>query len=374
MQQPSFYINNAMGLLPNNSTTQILAEANSLAYHQQLPNYEPSPLVSLKGLSQKLGVQQIWVKDESTRFGLNAFKALGASFAINKLLQKNNAIACFCTATDGNHGRAVAWAAAIAGKKAVIYMPKGSAASRVKAIVELGGSVIVTEGNYDQTCALAQEACSINNWQLVQDAAWEGYEEIPAYIKAGYLTHFKEMENSLHAVAQPMVDFVFLQAGVGSWAAAAAWYYTQRYGSKKPTLILVEPTESDGLHQSFINGKRSLPKGSLHTMMAGLNCGIPTKTGWEILSQTINYSITVTEAAAALAMKTFYLPNAPDAQIFAGESGAAGLAGLQMLLQHPNFEAMRQHCGIGSSSTILLYNTEGITDPENFEKVVGQLV
>ena len=204
----NFFINNPNGILPKNDTDYILRNSNSLLYHQSLKAYEPTPLFNLSNFAKKYNVKNIFIKDESPRFGLNAFKGLGASYAIFELLKTNKNIETFCTVTDGNHGRAVAWSAQLHHKKAVVYMPKGSAQSRVEAIESYGSKVIVTELNYEETCDVAAKISIENNWQLVQDTAWDGYEEIPAYIMAGYLTHFIELENTLHSEEELKVDFV----------------------------------------------------------------------------------------------------------------------------------------------------------------------
>jgi diaminopropionate ammonia-lyase len=366
-----YYINNPSCILPINETHAILSKSKPLAFHQSLPVYKVSPLVCLKEIASELGVKDIWIKDESSRFGLNAFKVLGASYAINEILKSNTAIETFCTATDGNHGKAVAWAAASFNKKAVVYMPVNAADSRVKAIEALGATVIVTNQHYDETCALAAKEASKNNWQLVQDAAWEGYEEIPAHIMAGYLTHFIEMENHLHHQEAPDVDIVFLQAGVGTWAAAAVWYYLNRYGKQKPKLVIVEPVEADGILESFKNNQRSLPKGSLETIMAGLNCGIPSLTGWEIIKNGADAAMRITDEDVKKAMRHLYNPENAAIKIIAGESGAAGFAAMLEIMNNPDFSTLKKVLNINTSSRILCFNTEGDTDPEGFKKIVA---
>jgi diaminopropionate ammonia-lyase len=242
---PWYHINNAVNQLPDNATTAILSRSRAHTYHSSLPIYRPTPLVELPGLAKNLGVGNIYLKNEAHRFGLNAFKGLGASYAIFELLQKHPEIEIFCSATDGNHGRAVAWSARRAGKKAMIFVPKNITPHRIAAIENEGAKVIKTDGNYDEACLLAEKTSKSEGWQLVQDTAWEGYEDIPAYIMAGYLTHFEELQNSVHTLPLPKIDTVFLQSGVGSWAAAAVWYYVTRYGSSRPKIVIVEPTESD---------------------------------------------------------------------------------------------------------------------------------
>lgn len=371
MDHQHYYINKPGCVLPGNKTHETLSRSQPLLFHQSLPVYKASPLVCLTEPAAELGVKEIWIKDESSRFGLNAFKVLGASYAVNEILKNNPAIETFCTATDGNHGKAVAWSAALFNKKAVVYMPANSAISRVKAIEALGGSVVVTSTHYDATCELAALDAAANNWQLVQDTAWEGYEEIPAHIMAGYLTHFIELEDSLHQQEQTAIDIVFLQAGVGTWAAAAVWYYLNRYGKQKPKLVIVEPVASDGMLESFKNNRRSMPKGSLQTIMAGLNCGIPSLTGWEIIKNGADAAISITDDAVKTAMRLLHNSSNTANKIIAGESGAAGFAALLEIMKNPVYETVKNALNINTNSRILCYNTEGDTDPEGFRKIVS---
>jgi diaminopropionate ammonia-lyase len=365
-----YYINNPSCNLPINKTHEILSNSEPLLFHQSLSVYEPSPLVNLNEFADELGVKEIWMKDESSRFGLNAFKVLGASYAVNELLKSNPDVNTFCTATDGNHGKAIAWSALLHHKNAVIYMPKNSSINRVKAIEDLGAKVIVTELDYDSTCEMASNDATKNGWQLVQDTAWEGYEEIPAHIMAGYLTHFMEMENSLHFKEKPEVDFVFLQAGVGTWAGAAVWYYLNRYSKNKPTLIIVEPIESDGILESFKHDERRFPKGSLDTIMAGLNCGIPSLSGWEIIKNGANVAMRISDESVKKAMKLLYFNEKGNNKVVAGESGAAGFGALLEIINNPVYKDLKIALSINENSRILCYNTEGNTDPDGFKNII----
>jgi diaminopropionate ammonia-lyase len=366
-----YYINHPSGIIGDSPTSKILIQSDALAYHQSLKEYASAPLVNLKILAKKINVAELWVKDESNRFGLGSFKALGASYAVNELLKKNKSISTFCTATDGNHGKALAWSADLKNRNAIIYVPHHTTKSRIEAIERYGATVIATHQNYDETCALAAKTAAQYNWQLVQDTAWKNYETIPALIMAGYLTHFKELENSLHTPHQPKIDFVFLQAGVGSWAAAAAWYYAMRYAQHRPKLIIVEPKSADGILESFKQNRLSQPTGDLTTIMAGLNCGVPSYSAWPILKNTIHYSMHIHDSAAENTMRQLYQPDGDDLQLTSGESGAAGIAGLLELMNNPVFEHLKHKIGINKNSRVLCFNTEGITDPENFRKIVG---
>ena len=367
-----FYIQQPKCLINENLTSEILKNSEALKYHQSLTVYCPTPLVSLPNLATKYGIGNIYIKDESHRFGLNAFKALGASYAIYKSLQTEKNISTFCTATDGNHGRAVAWAAKKEGKKAVVFVPQDTVKSRIKAIENEGAKVVIIKGNYDETCAAAAKVGAENGWKLIQDTSSVGYEEIPALIMAGYLTHFQELENTLHATSEPKIDVVFLQAGVGSWAAAGIWYYLNRYGNQKPKIVLVEPYESDGILASFKAGKPVAPKGNFKTIMAGLNCGIPSLTAWDIIKNGADISIKIGDNYAIDAIKQLYAPIGNDEQMISGESGAAGLAGFLAIMHQASLLKVKEALNLHANSNILFFNTEGATDPDNFKKIVGE--
>src|SRR5690606_35070100 len=290
-----------------------------------------------------------------------------------KLLESNPEIETFCTATDGNHGRAVAWAAMTHSKNARIFVPRDTTLSRMEAIESEGGIVEKFNGTYEETCEYARIMADGNGWTLVQDAAWEDYEDIPAHIMAGYFTHFNELEKDLHTMPEPAVDIVFLQSGVGSWPAAAAWYYTHRYGKKKPKLVIVEPVEAAGLLASFQTGERISPSGNYLTIMAGLNCGIPSLTAWEILKETIDASIAIQDTYTITAMKKLYSNPVIEEKIISGESGAAGLAGFIALMTDPDLFELQKSLGITGNTRVLCYSTEGATDPGNFQKIIDDM-
>ncbi len=370
MEKLPFFLNKPGNIIPTGLADEIFKSSEPLAFHASLEKYEPTPLVEIKGLAKQYGVKSIYVKDESFRFGLNAFKGLGASYAIHKLLERDPSIETFCSATDGNHGRAVAWAANQHGKQSRIFVPHGTTEARIDAIQSEGAIVEVINRNYEATCAHAQIMAAGNGWTLVQDTTLENYEEIPALIMAGYLTHFKEEEGTLNVLPEAKIDLIFLQSGVGSWPAAAAWYYTNRYGNKKPKLIIVEPAEAAGMLVSMETGERTSPKGNFTTIMAGLNCGIPSASAWEILKNTVDAVIAVEDNFAVEAIRELYYSQDEDPRIVAGESGAGGLAGFIAIMKDERFKPVMESLGINENSRILFFNTEGATDPPGFQRII----
>ena len=364
----NFFLNNPTNLLPKNITEKILRNSNSYAFHKSFVEYNLSPLHHLPALSSFLKISELFIKDESYRFGLNSFKVLGASYAVNKILQQNPGISTFCSATDGNHGKGLAWSAKKYKKECIIYVPRQTSKSIIKSITDQGAKVVQLDLNYDQTCMYALEKSQTMKWQLVQDTSWENYEIIPAYIKSGYLTHFVEVDNTINNTYKSEIDFIFLQCGVGSWAASCIWYYLNKYGKKKPKIILIEPKESDGVFESFINSKRSVPKGTLKTIMNGLNCGIPSKSAWEIIKVGCDAVLKIEDSDVKNAMKLMYNPFKNDTKITSGESGAAGLAGLIKCLK---IKELKKHLGIGKKSKVLVFSTEGDTNPKSFKNIIN---
>ena len=366
----NFLLNYPTNSFEYNSTNQILKNSNSIIFHQSLEGYNKSPLHELSGLAKFLNISNLFVKDESSRFGLNAFKSLGASYAVNQILTSNPNVSIFCTASDGNHGRALAWSSELYKKKCMVFVPKDTSEPRIKAISNHGAKVEKLNLNYEDTCKHAFEMSLKMNWKLVQDASWDNYELIPAYIMSGYLTHLSEMEDTINMLNKPNFDIVFLQCGVGSWAASCIWYYLNRYQKNRPKIILVEPVESSGVFESFKKGKRVSPKGSLKTIMTGLNCGIPSKSAWNIIKNGCDGIIKITDNEVMSAMRIFYNPFQNDHQITSGESGAAGLAGLIKCLKDNKAEDLNKHIGLNKNSRVLVFNTEGDTDTNSFKESI----
>ncbi len=362
------------------------------AYHASFPGYQSTPLHSLPALANVLGLSSIHVKDESYRFGLNAFKALGGSYAIGRCIAEKLGIPkeemtyarltapdvreklgeiTFCTATDGNHGRGVAWTARQLGQKCVVYMPKGSAEERVMNIRAQGAEVIVTDVPYDDTVRMAREAALKNGWITVQDTAWEGYRDIPLYVMQGYLTMALEAFRQLDGA---LPTHIFLQAGVGSMAGAIAGVMKLLCYPHEPTIIVVEPHAADCHFRSALAGDGSIriTEGDLATIMAGLACGEPNPISWNILRCSAHFCLAMPEFAAADAMRVLASPAGNDPRIISGESGASGMGALYELMARPELAALRNEIGLNDTSRVLLFSTEGATDRENYRKIVWE--
>ena len=339
-----------------------------MRFHQSIGN-KVTPLIALSGLAKNLGIQSLFVKDESHRLGLNAFKGLGASYAMSKQLGKNSKIEVFCTATDGNHGKAVAWMANKLGKKAVIYMPKGTVSDRVKSIEKEGAEVHVISGGYDAAVKKAhnkaQSYQDSNSWCLIQDTAWEGYEEIPTDITRGYLTQTHEITQQ---IKDQKIDIIFLQSGVGSWAASILMYILS-FWKKPPLFISVEPHSANCLFQSIKSTKRVSVDSKETTAMAGLDCGTVSTEAWKILKHGISGSLSISDNLMEEAVRMLANPLENDLYIKSGESGASPLAALIGLIRSSEMGTFKRKIRLNNNSNILLINTEGDTDRENYKRI-----
>lgn len=356
------------------------------AFHEGFDAYAPTPLVLLDALAGRLGVKSVAVKDESPRFGLNAFKVLGSLYAIGRhIAQRANlpaqalhggaslgdacrralGDAMFFTATDGNHGRGVAWAARELGCRAVVRMPAGTVESRVANIRALGAQVSVEPLNYDQCVRLAaRQAAQTPGGVIVQDTAWPGYEQIPLWIMQGYLTMALEADKQLGAPP----THIFLQAGVGSMAAAVAGYFCARYPACPPRIIVVEAAAANCFFRSAQAGRVQCVRGALDTMMAGLACGEPSPIAWDILSCCACAFVSCEDQVSALGMRLLAAPSGADAPIVSGESGAVCAGALWEIMADPS---MRSALALDADSRVLLFSTEGATDPENYRRITG---
>ena len=334
-------------------------------FHRTLEEYDETPLVSLYGCSRILGVRGIYVKDESRRFGLNAFKVLGSSYAIGSMTDALPENPVFITATDGNHGRGVAWAAARLGCKSVVYMPAGTAMERLDNILALGSDASITDLSYDDAVRKAKADAEKNGWVLVQDTSWPGYEEIPRLIMQGYMTMALEAVEQLGGVVP---THVFLQAGVGSMAGAAAAFLADYYGERKPVITIVEPHSADCIFRTAAagDGKLHFAEGEMHTIMAGLACGEPCGLGWELMSKYAEFFSTISDGVATEGMRLLH-----RCGITSGESGASAFGLASALLRNPEYSAVKEAIGLNPESVILCFSTEGATDRVNYDRIVG---
>ena len=364
------------------------------AFHASFSQYCPTPLVALPGLAGQLGLKSVCVKDESKRFGLNAFKVLGGSYAVARCLaerlnlpeqgltksQLHNTAAStaadnitFISTTDGNHGRGLAWTARELGYPCIIYMPKGSELARRNNILALGAQCTITDRNYDDTVRMSWNMAQEKGYVMVQDTAWEGYEQIPAWIMQGYLTLAAEiLEQMQTASIRP--THCFLQAGVGSFAAAVAAFLVAVMGSDAPRIIIVEPHAANCFYQSAIagDGKAHAVGGSLQTLMAGLACGEPSTLAWSILKDYTTAFMSCPDYMAANGMRMLAAPVQGDQPIVSGESGAAGAGALHWLMCHPAAADQRETLGLNAEASVLLISTEGDTVPHIYRSIVWQ--
>lgn len=362
-------------------------------FHESFPQYSVSPLRSLDNLAEKIGLGKIYLKDESFRFGLNAFKVLGGSYAMAKYMAQklNRDIAdlgykdmisqeirdqlgevIFVTATDGNHGRGVAWTANKLKQKAIVYMPAGSSITRLENIKAEGAEAYITDMNYDDAVRFAASYAEKHNGIIVQDTAWEGYEEIPAWVMQGYGTMALEVEEQLRALSAEKPTHIFIQAGVGSLAGAIQGYFVSIYGEDCPITVIVESDLADCFYRSALvgDGKAHGVGGDMQTIMAGLACGEPNSIGWEILKNYSSAFVSCPDWTAANGMRILGNPLKDDTRVISGESGAVTTGLLYEVMTNPDYEKLKEYLNLNKDSRVLLFSTEGDTDPEMYRKIV----
>lgn len=341
------------------------------AFHRSLPAYSPTPLHSCPGLAASLGFAKAYVKDEGQRFGLQAFKALGASWALNRIRLTHPGPMTVSTATAGNHGRAVAWAARQLGIPAVIFIPAHAAPARVEKIRNEGARVELVQGTYDDAVRRCAETSAAHGWQVVADVGYEDYVDIPNLIVEGYSTLFQEIDEQLAEASWPEPTLVSVQAGVGSLLHAAVNHF--RAKSIQPALVAVGPAESNPLFASIStpDGSPALSKGRQDSIMAVLSSENVSLTAWPTVRRGVEVFLAITDRAAAAAMRRLAFPRAGDCAVVSGASGAAGLAGILALLEAPELREARDFLGLGPSTRLLVINSEGATDPDGYRRVVG---
>ncbi|MEV0174190.1 diaminopropionate ammonia-lyase [Streptomyces sp. NPDC050803] len=332
------------------------APAEVRVFHSSLPDYAPTPLTELPSLAVELGVGRVFVKDESNRLGLPAFKALGASWAVHRVLAERitGGPVTLVTATDGNHGRALARTARLLGQHAHVFVPRGVHPQAVAAIVAEHADVTEVAGAYDEAVRLAAEAAAAPDAVLVQDTAWPGYERIPGWIVEGYSTLCAEIDEQLTAagvVAGP--GLVAVPVGVGSLAQAVITHYRSRPFGPGPALLSVEPEAAPCVLESLTLGA-PVSVTTRETAMAGLNCGTPSSLAWPHLRCGLDAAVAVADADSARAARDL-----AAAGVSAGPCGAAPLAGLRAALTGGGAEERRRALGLGPASVVVLLSTEG---------------
>ena len=350
--------------------------------------YKSTQLHSLQGFAEEIGVQDIFYKDESTRFDLGSFKALGGAYGVLKFIQnqltkdlnKNISIRdirdgkyldltknyTVVTATDGNHGRSVAYGAKLSGCKCQIYIHAEVSKGRQHAMEEFGATVIRIRGNYDESLRICIEEAIKNNWQIISDTSYEGYTKYPRYIMAGYTVLAHEITEQLDYENMP--THIFLQAGVGGFAAAIMAYFWEKYPEKNIKFIIVEPTLAPCLIESAKANKLKVFDIEKETMMAGLSCGEPSLLAWKILNLGTDHFMTITDDRIPDLMRLLAKGISNDPPIEAGECSVSGLAAL---IEAMSNDSIAKKMSLNQNSQILLFGTEGATDPDIYKAIIN---
>ncbi|KFG69331.1 diaminopropionate ammonia-lyase [Microvirga sp. BSC39] len=349
-------------------------------------NHAPTPLHTLPALAAELGVDTVHIKDEGLRLGLGSFKALGGSYAVIRLVLEEAShqlgraidvaelhapevravtagmtVAC---ATDGNHGRSVAQGAQLVGARSAIFVHSGVSDERVAAIARFGAQMIRVEGTYDASVAEAARVAAEKGWNVVSDTSWPGYERIPGLVMQGYTAMVREALRQLPSLP----THVFVQAGVGGVAAAVAGHLALALGDRRPTFVVVDPARAACLLQTARVGHPVKIEHGEPTVMAMLECYEPSLVAWRVLSRVADGFMTVDEEDAVAVMNRLARPHGSDPAIVAGESGGVGLAGLIRATADPEIRAA---LNLNEASRVFVINTEGATDPERYEELVG---
>lgn len=366
------------------------------SFHESFPQYGITPLTKLPGLAEYLGLNSLYVKDESYRFGLNAFKVLGGSYAIaryiakqlgkdvsevpysvltSEKLREEFGQATFFTATDGNHGRGIAWASNRLGQKCVVRMPKGTTRTRLENIARENATVTIEDLNYDDCVRkAAREAEETERGIMVQDTAWEGYEEIPTWIMQGYGTLATEAAEQLEEDGVKRPTHLFIQAGVGSLAGAVIGYFANRYKENPPVMVVVEAKAADCLYRSASKGDGSCidVDGDMLTIMAGLACGEANTVSWDILRNHAAAFVSCPDWVSANGCRICAAPLRGDKQVISGESGSVSMGLVAALMTRPEYSELKEALKLDENSDVLLVSSEGDTDPERYHEIVWE--
>ena len=324
--------------------------------------YSPTPLISLNKLKEILNVKQIYYKDEDKRFDLKSFKALGGACDVNKIKDEKSA-AIVATATAGNHGRSVAWGAQRLGLNCKIFISEFVSESRAKAMRNLDAEVIRVKGNYDASLKECVKQSEKNNWEIVQDVSWEGYKEVPKLIMAGYTIMIKEIMDQIN---DEKITHVFLQAGVGGMAAAMIAGFA-KFSKKIPRFIIVEPENANCVFKSIENNRPTSVNITNETIMGGMSCGDVSTVAWEILKNSSNNCVTITDDAISIVVAMLAEAQLSDEKIIAGECAVPGIIALISLFKSKEY---LDKLNLNSDSKVLLFGCERLTDKEMYKKLL----
>ena len=366
---------------PNRLKPIIGLEAHRDAYAEisSWPGYQPTPMRAAPILASELGLESVWVKDESGRFGLGSFKALGGAYGVRQVMKEGGGGAAGLTVTcasDGNHGRSVAWGAEMFGCDAVIYLPGHVTEVRADAIRAFGARVVRVDGEYDEAVARSARDAHENGWTVISDTSYPGYMDIPRVVMVGYTVMVWEALSILGAWRNTMdvssaipqlPSHLFIQGGVGGLAAAVIGHLWERLGENRPVAVIVEPEAADGLLCSARAGRPEPSRGDLHTVMAGLSCREVSPLAWDIVGAGAHAFMTVPDGGIAPLMRAAARGELGE-PFEGGESGVAGLLGL---IEVARDEERRRAIGLNERSRVLVFNTEGATDPELYGRIVG---
>jgi diaminopropionate ammonia-lyase len=371
---------------------RILDEAGCDAACREIgswPGYAPTPLRSLPGFAARHGVAAMLYKDEGERFGLGSFKALGGAYAVYRHLAEAVArrtgqtpsaadlaagkhaevtgTLTVCCATDGNHGRSVAWGARTFGCRCVIYIHETVSTGREQAIAAYGARIVRNPGHYDDAVHRVAADAAANGWTVVSDTSYEGYTDIPRDVMHGYTVMVDEAVRALPDARPP--SHVFVQGGVGGVAAAVCARLWWQFGAGRPLLVVVEPEHAACLYESARAGHRVALHGDIDTVMAGLSCGETSLLAFDLLDTGADAFMTIPDDDALAMMRTLAQGVDGDPPVVAGESAVAGIAGLAAAASHP---ASAAALGLDAASRVLVFGTEGDTDPQLYREIVGR--
>ena len=361
-------------------------------FHRQIPGYRMTPLVAMPNLAHMLGLGGIYIKNEALRLELNSFKVMGGSFAIyqfiKKLLNEDKELTfeyltskechdrvgdiVFCSATDGNHGRGLAWASHMLGHKCKIYVHSETSQARIDAIKKYGADVTRVKGNYDDAVRQAAEDAKANGWYVISDTSWPGYSEIPTWIMQGYTSMLLEAQEQFAGMGIQKPTHVIVQAGVGALAASVVGFYTALFPNDPPLFVVVEPEKAACVYESIKAGDNNCHsvKGDLDTIMAGLACGDPSPIAFDILNNNADIFMKVPDYVAARGMRILSCPLKGDPFVISGESGAVPLGALYSLLTENEDSRLKEVLNLNEDSLVFMVNTEGNTDPMQFRQII----